>query len=112
MWIVLQTLKGGGVSPSEGHGLERFTDARLMATSVNRAWSPLSAVLRSHPVGEFGVFTPQNAEITQIVRNTNRAYSIRPSDGVRQEVFAIPGTIRLQCPLSGMRPCKQISDRG
>jgi hypothetical protein len=64
MWLVLQTLKGGGVSPLAGHGLEKFTDARLIATSVNRARSLLSAELRSHPVGEFGVFTQRNVEIT------------------------------------------------
>jgi hypothetical protein len=64
MWLVLQTLKGGRVSPLAGHGLERFTDAQLIAKSVNRASSLLSAEPRSHPVGKFSVFTPRNAEIT------------------------------------------------
>jgi AraC family transcriptional regulator len=81
----------------EGHGLEKFRDADLLATSANRAWSLLSAELRSHQVGEIGAFTPQNAEITQTIRDTGAAYSVRSSGGVRQEVVANPGTIWL-CP--------------
>ena len=81
----------------EGHGLEKFTDASLIATSANRAWSMISAELRSHPIGEIGAFTPQNAEITQTVGDTGQAYSVRSSGGVRQQVTAIPGTIWL-CP--------------
>ena len=68
----------------EGHGLEKFKDASLIATSANRAWSMLSAELRCHKVGEIGAFTPQNAEITQTIRDTNSAYSVRASGGVRQ----------------------------
>ena len=81
----------------EGHGLEKFRDAALIATSANRAWSMLSAELRSHQEGEIGAFTPQNAEITQTIRDTNLAYSTRASGGVRQKVVAVPGTIWL-CP--------------
>jgi len=81
----------------EGHGREKFFDARLIATSANRAWSLLSAELRSHPIGEIAAFTPQNAEITQTIRDTNSAYSVRTSGGVRQQVVATPGTIWL-CP--------------
>ncbi len=61
----------------------------------------VSAELRDHKVGEIGAFTPQNAEITQTIRDTNSAYSVRTSGGVRQEVVAIPGTIWL-CP-AGIR---------
>ncbi|MDB5720882.1 MAG: AraC family transcriptional regulator [Alphaproteobacteria bacterium] len=81
----------------EGHGLEKFADARLIATSANRAWPLLSAELRSHPVGEIGAFTPHNAEITQTISDTGSAYSVRASGGVRQQVVADPGTIWL-CP--------------
>ena len=81
----------------QGHGLEKFADARLIATSANRAWSLLSAELRGHPIGEIGAFTPQNAEITQTIRDTGSAYSVRASGGVRQQVVAVPGTIWL-CP--------------
>src|SRR5580692_9325460 len=81
----------------EGHGLEKFKDASLIATSANRSWSLISAELRSHQVGEIGAFTPQNAEITQTIRDTNFAYSVRGSGGVRQQVVATPGTIWL-CP--------------
>jgi AraC family transcriptional regulator len=109
MWLILQTLKDSGDSPMEGHGLEKFTDARLIATSAKRPWSLLSAELRSHPVGEIGAFTPQNAEITQTVRDTNRAYSIRASGGVRQEVFAIPDTIWL-CPAGLCEEATRLSD--
>ncbi len=85
----------------EGHGIEKFKDAGLIATSANRAWSMLSAELRNHKIGEIGAFTPQNAEITQTIRDTNLAYYVRTSGGVRQEVVAIPGTIWL-CP-AGIR---------
>jgi hypothetical protein len=54
----------------KGHGLEKFADARLIATSANRPWLLLSAELLSHPSGEIGAFTPQNAEITQTIRDT------------------------------------------
>ena len=81
----------------EGHGTEKFRDTGLIATSAHRAWSLLSAELRSHEVGEIGAFTPQNAEITQTVGDTNAAYSVRASGGVRQQVVAIPGTVWL-CP--------------
>ena len=81
----------------DGHGLEKYRDAPLLATSANRAWSLLSAELRCHREGEIGAFTPQNAAITQTIQDTNCAYSVRGSGGVRQEVVAIPGTIWL-CP--------------
>ena len=76
----------------EGHGLEKFRDATLLATSANRAWSLISAELRSHPAGESGAFAPQNALITQTVADTNAAYSVRGSGGVRQKLVAKPGT--------------------
>ena len=85
----------------EGHGPEKFRDATLIATSASRAWSLLSAELRGHKVGEIGAFTPQNASITQTIGDTNCAYSIRSSGGVRQKVTAVPGTIWL-CP-AGIR---------
>ncbi len=90
---------GGGIV--EGHGIQKFRDAKLIASSASRAWSLLSAELRSHPIGEIGAFTPQNASITQTIGDTNCAYSIRSSGGVRQKVVAIPGTIWL-CP-AGIR---------
>jgi AraC family transcriptional regulator len=96
-------------SAMEGHGLEKFTDARLIATSANRPWSLISAELRSHPVGEIGAFTPQNAEITQIVRDTGRAYSVRSSGGVRQQVTANPETMWL-CPAGICEEATRLSD--
>jgi AraC family transcriptional regulator len=85
----------------EGHGIEKFRDASLIATSANRSWSLLSAEIRSHQAGEIGAFTPQNAEITQTIRNTRSNVSIRASGGVRQEVAVTPGTMWL-CP-AGIR---------
>jgi AraC family transcriptional regulator len=93
----------------EGHGLEKFKDASLIATSANRPWSLLSAEIRSHQIGEIGAFTPQNAEITQTVRDTNRAYSVRSSGGVSQKVTAIPGTIWL-CPAGICEEATRLSD--
>ena len=92
----------------EGHGAEKFRDAKLIATSANRAWSLLSAELRNHQVGEIGAFTPQNASITQTIRDTNSAFSVRASGGVRQKVVAIPGTIWL-CPAGIHEEATQLS---
>jgi AraC family transcriptional regulator len=93
----------------DGHGLEKFTDASLIATSAYRPWSLISAELRSHKVGEIGAFTPQNAEITQIVGDTSQAYSVRCSGGVREEVVAMPGTIWL-CPAGICEEATRLSD--
>jgi AraC family transcriptional regulator len=92
----------------EGHGIEKFRDARLITTSANRAWSLLSAELRCHNVGEIGAFAPQNASITQTIRDTNFAFSIRASGGVRQKVVATPGTIWL-CPAGIREEATQLS---
>ena len=79
-----------------------YKDASLIATSVNRSWSLMSAEIRSHRAGEIDAFMPQNAFITQTIRNTRSNVSIRASGGVRQEVVAVtPGTIWL-CP-AGIR---------
>ncbi|WP_395942831.1 helix-turn-helix domain-containing protein [Brevundimonas sp.] len=85
----------------DGHGLEKFRDADLLATSANRPWSLLAAEIRRHGPGEISAFTPHNAEITQIIRGAPEAMSTRSSGGVRQEVAARPGTIWL-CP-AGIR---------
>jgi AraC family transcriptional regulator len=93
----------------EGHGLEKYKDASLIATSANRPWSLLSAEIRGHKVGEIGAFIPQNAAITQTVRDTNSAYSVRSSGGVSQKVTAIPGTIWL-CPAGIREEATRLSD--
>lgn len=85
----------------EGHGIAKFRDASLLATSSDRPWTLLAAEIRSHGAGEIGAFTPQNAEITQILREDRIATSVRASGGVRQEVAARLGTTWL-CP-SGIR---------
>ena len=85
----------------EGHGLEKFKDASLLATSSRRSWTLLSAEIRSFAAGEFDPFTPPNAEITQVIADTGGATSTRQSGGVRQEVIAVPGSTWL-CP-AGIR---------
>lgn len=85
----------------DGHGVAKFRDASLLATSGDRPWSLIAAEIRSHVAGEIGAFTPQNAEITQILRDENNAISSRASGGVRQDVAATPGTTWL-CP-AGIR---------
>jgi len=85
----------------EGHGLEKFKGTDLIATSATRNWTLLSAELRSHQAGEIAAFTPQNGEITQVIRCGASAISDRASGGVRQEVTARTGTMWL-CP-SGIR---------
>jgi AraC family transcriptional regulator len=93
----------------EGHGIEKFRDASLIATSANRSWSLLSAEVRSHQAGHIGAFTPQNAEITQTIRNIRSNVSIRASGGVRQEVAVTPGTIWL-CPAGIFEEATQLID--
>jgi AraC family transcriptional regulator len=93
----------------EGHGIEKFRDTGLIATSANRSWSLLSAEVRSHHAGEIGAFTPQNAEITQTIRNTRSNVSIRASGGVRQEVAVTPGTMWL-CPAGRREEATRLID--
>lgn len=85
----------------EGHGLGKFKDASLLATSSRRSWTLLSAEIRSFSAGEFDAFTPPNAEITQVIAETGFAKSTRASGGVRQEVVTVPGSTWL-CP-AGIR---------
>lgn len=85
----------------DGHGVDKFRDAGLIATSANRSWTALSAEIRSHGRSEIPAFTPQNAEITRIIRDTPDAVSKRASGGVVQEVRATPRTTWL-CP-AGIR---------
>lgn len=85
----------------DGHGTEKFVDASLIATSAHRNWTALSAEIRSHGRCEIPAFTPHNAEITRIIRDTPEAVSKRASGGVVQEVRARPTTTWL-CP-AGIR---------
>ena len=85
----------------EGHGIEKFRDAALIATSTRRSWTLLSSELRSHQVGEIPAFTTHDAEITQVIRDTGHAISTRASGGMTQEVITTPGTTWL-CP-AGIR---------
>src|SRR5580698_7089555 len=84
-----------------GHGTEKFIGTGLIATSAARSWTLLTAEIRSHAAGEIGAFTPQNGEITQVIRCDEEAISDRASGGVRQEVKARSGTMWL-CP-AGIR---------
>jgi AraC family transcriptional regulator len=93
----------------EGHGLEKFKDASLIATSSRRSWTLLSAEIRSFSAGEFDAFTPPNAEITQVIADTGLATSTRASGGVRQEVVAVPGSTWL-CPAGIREEATRISD--
>jgi AraC family transcriptional regulator len=93
----------------DGHGIEKFKDTGLIATSANRNWSLLAAEIRSHRAGEIGAFTPQNAEITQTLRNTRSNVSIRASGGVRQEVKVTPGTMWL-CPAGACEEATSLID--
>jgi AraC family transcriptional regulator len=69
----------------------------------------LSAELRSHKAGAIGAFTPQNAEITQVVRDTAHAISTRGSGGICQEVVTTPGTTWL-CPAGIKEEATRLSD--
>lgn len=93
----------------EGHGIEKFKDAELIATSSRRSWTLLSAEIRSHKIGEIPAFTPQNAEITQVLRDTRLALSSRASGGVCQEVVTTPGSTWL-CPAGIVEEATRLSD--
>lgn len=93
----------------EGHGTEKFKDTGLLATSSRRPWSMLSADIRSHSAGEIAAFTPQNAEITQVIHDTGFAKSTRKSGGVCQEVTTTPGTTWL-CPAGIEEEATRLSD--
>lgn len=93
----------------EGHGLEKFKDASLIATSSRRSWTLLAAEVRSHKAGEISAFTPQNAEITQVIQETGLATSLRGSGGIFQEVVSIPGTMWL-CPAGIREEATRLSD--
>jgi AraC family transcriptional regulator len=92
----------------EGHGLEKFKDASLLATSSRRSWTLLSAEVRSFSAGEFDAFTPPNAEITQVIADPVGGTSTRASGGVRQEVVAVPGSTWL-CPAGIREEATRIS---
>ncbi|MDB5726327.1 MAG: AraC family transcriptional regulator [Novosphingobium sp.] len=93
----------------QGHGIEKFRDTDLICTSSNRAWTLISAEIRSHKAGEIGAFTPQNAEITQVIGDTKQALSTRSSGGVCQEVTTIPGSTWL-CPAGIEEEATRLSD--
>ncbi|MCQ1574644.1 AraC family transcriptional regulator [Neorhizobium galegae] len=93
----------------QGHGTEKFKDASLIATSVDRPWTGMSAELRSHGAGEIGAFVPQNAEITMIVQGPRPAISTRASGGVKQVVAARPRTTWL-CPAGICEEATMLSD--
>ena len=93
----------------EGHGLEKFKHASLIATSSRRSWSLLSAEIRSHMAGAIPAFTPQNAEITQVIRDTGLAKSTRASGSILQEVITTPGTTWL-CPAGIREEATRLSD--
>jgi AraC family transcriptional regulator len=98
--------RGDGV---EGHGLEKFKDASLLATSARRSWTLLSAEIRRFTILEFDAFTPPNAEITQCIADTGLASSTRSSGGVTQEVVATPGTTWL-CPAGIREEATRLTD--
>lgn len=93
----------------EGHGVEKFKDTGLLATSSRRSWTMLSAEIRSHNAGAIEAFTPQNAEITQVIKDTGHALSTRASGGVCQEVITTPGTTWL-CPAGICEEATRLSD--
>lgn len=93
----------------EGHGIEKFKDANLLATSAQRSWTLLSAEIRRFASGGFDAFTPPNAEITQVIADTGGALSTRSSGGVTQEVVAVPGTTWL-CPAGIREEATRLSD--
>ena len=79
------------------HGLQKFPDAGLLASSRERGWTGLAAELRAHPAGEIPNICSSKTEITFAVRGTRGGTVERRGNGDYQITPSRSGTIWL-CP--------------
>lgn len=79
------------------HGVQKFPDAGLLATSQQRGWSGLAAELRTHPACEIPDICSKQTEITFAVRGTGGGTVERRGNGRFQSTPSRSGTLWL-CP--------------
>ncbi|WP_232629945.1 AraC family transcriptional regulator [Methylobacterium sp. Leaf118] len=80
------------------HGIIKFPNAGLLASSHERGWTGVAAELRSHPPGDLPAIVPTQMEITLATRRSPGAWVSRKGAGVRQQTAVEAGTIWL-CPV-------------
>ncbi|TXN72748.1 helix-turn-helix transcriptional regulator [Methylobacterium sp. WL18] len=80
------------------HGIIKFPNAGLLASSHARGWTGVAAELRSHPSGDLPAIVPSQMEITLATRRSPGARVSRKGAGVRQQTPVEAGTIWL-CPV-------------
>jgi AraC family transcriptional regulator len=80
------------------HGILKFPNAGLLASSHDRGWQGVAAELRSHPSGDLPAIVPTQMEITLATRRCPGAQVSRKGAGLRQQTAVEPGTIWL-CPV-------------
>ncbi|MET0239472.1 MAG: ATP-binding protein [Sphingobium sp.] len=80
----------------QGFGERKFPDAGVLATSVGRQWSGVTAELRAHPAGEIPAICPDQMEITVAISGGGTVE--RRGNGQFQSTKARPGTLWL-CPI-------------
>lgn len=75
------------------HGIHKFPQARLLASSRQQGWVGIAAELRSHPSGDIAAIQPDQVEVTIAVNGEKEAIVSRKGAGVRQETRVLPGQI-------------------
>jgi AraC family transcriptional regulator len=80
------------------HGLKKFTEAGLLASSFGRGWTALAAELRSHPAGDLPPILPEEMEITLSLSGDCGGTVQRRGNGTLQQTRVTPGTVWL-CPI-------------
>jgi AraC family transcriptional regulator len=79
------------------HGVRKFPQAGLLATSMGRGWSNMAAELRRHPKGQIPDFCAQQTEITFAIEGARSGRVHRRGDSRPQSSTARTGTVWL-CP--------------
>jgi AraC family transcriptional regulator len=77
-----------------GHGDGIYGHSRVLLSSVDRGWSSVAAVVRSHPKCEVASFKPDDTEVA-IAMHGCSGLVLRKRDNERHETRSRPGTIWL-----------------
>ncbi len=78
-----------------GHGEQKYTTGRRLASSLDRNWPTLLSERWQHRAGDLPVIKPAETEIAMMLSGRQRVK--RRGDGRVQDTLAVPGTIWL-CP--------------
>lgn len=79
----------------EPDGQRKYPNSELLASSADRAWSTLSAELRSHPAGRVASTIQRNVEIVIAICGSNCGSVVRTTAGQQQHTPSSTGTIWL-----------------